>query len=61
MNMMLKAYKLKESDTIVTQKSLIQGTKDADFTEVTLIVSMDEVKEWAEENEMLGLDDDEDF
>lgn len=61
MNRMLKAYKLKESDTIVTQKSLIKGTKDTDFTEVRLIISMDEIKEWAEEIEMLGLGDEEDF
>jgi len=57
---MLIAYKLKDSDTIVTKKSLINGTKDSDYTEVTLIISMDEIKEWAFEIEMLELDEEED-
>lgn len=60
MNRMLKAYKLNDSDTVVTQKSLIVGTKDTDFTEVSLIVSMDEIKQWAEEIELLGLEEEED-
>jgi hypothetical protein len=54
---MLRAYMLKDSFTIVTQKSMIHNAKDTDFTEVTLILSMDEIKEWAEEIELMGLDE----
>ena len=61
MNQMMRAYKLNDSDTIVTKKSLIIGAKDSDFTEVSLIISMDEIKEWAEEIELMGLDDEEEF
>lgn len=57
MNRMLKAYKLKDSDTVVTQKSLIVGAKDSEFTEVSLVVSIKEIKYWAEEIEMMELDD----
>lgn len=61
MNRMITAYKLKENNTVVTRKSMVRNVKDDDFTEVELIISMDEIKEWAEEIEMLGLDDEEDF
>ncbi len=61
MNRMMKAYKLNDSDTIVTKKSLIHNAKDTDFTEVSLIISNDEIKEWAEEIELMGLDEEEDF
>lgn len=49
MNKVLRAYKLNDSDMIVTQKSLIFNVKDSDFTEVSLIISIDEIKEWAKE------------
>lgn len=61
MNRMMKAYKLNDSETIVTRKSLIVGAKDDDFTEVTLIVSKEDIKGWAEEIELIGLDDEEDY
>lgn len=59
MNRLLQAYKLKDSETVVTQKSLIVGAKDEDFTEVSLIISMEEIKGLAEEIELMGLDEEE--
>lgn len=59
MNKTLRAYMLKDSNTVVTDKSLIHNTKDTDFTEVTLIIPMDEIKEWNEEIELFGLDESE--
>lgn len=61
MNRMLKAYKLNGSNTVVTKKSLMHGAKDSDFTEVSLIISMDEIKEMAEEIESLGLDEEDEL
>ena len=56
-NQMLRAYKLNDSDTIVTQKIFNCWCEDTDFSVVSLIVS---IKEWAEEIELLSLDDEED-
>jgi hypothetical protein len=61
MNKGLKAYKLNDSNIVVTKKSLIHNAKDADFTEVRLIASLEEIKEWVEEIELLELDDEEYF
>lgn len=57
MNRMLRAFMLKDSDTVVTQKSLIHNAKDSDFIEVSLIVSMDDIKQWSEEIELMGLEE----
>lgn len=35
---MLTDYMLKDSNTVMTQKSLIHNAKDSDFIEVSLIV-----------------------
>ena len=58
MHKMLTAYKLNNSDTVVTQKSAIRNNKDTDFTEVRLIIPISNIKEWAKEIELMGLDED---
>lgn len=55
MNRMLKAYRLKNSNTIVTKKSIIQGTTDDDYEQVDLIISADEIMMMNDEIELLGL------
>lgn len=59
MKRMLNAYLLKDSNTVVTQKSFVENVTDSDFTEISLIISMEEIQEWAEEIEMLGIDEEE--
>lgn len=54
MNMWIKAYKLKDSDTVVTNKASIIGAKDEHFEEVSLIISAEEIRQWAEELEELS-------
>ena len=58
MHKMLIAYKLNNSDTVVARKSAIINTKDTDFTEVRLIIPISNIKEWAKEIELMGLDED---
>lgn len=59
MKRMLNAYLLRDSNTVVTQKSFVENATDTDFTEISLIISKEEIQAWAEEIEMLGLDEDE--
>lgn len=59
MKRMLNAYLLKDSNTVVTKKSFVENATDTDFTEISLIISKEEIQAWAEEIEMLGLDEDE--
>lgn len=53
MNMWIKAYKLKDSNTVVTNKASIIGAKDEHFEEVSLIIPAEEIRQWAEELEEL--------
>ncbi len=55
---MLNAYKLKNSNTVVTDPDSVDGTSQEDYETVSLVIPMQSIKEWAEEIEMLGLDDD---
>ena len=45
------AYRLKDSDVVVTKRSHIRNTRDSDFEIVRLIISEEEIREWAEEAE----------
>lgn len=53
----MTAYKLKDSKTVVSRKDALQNTQDSDFEEVRLFVGVDEVKQWAEEIELMELDE----
>lgn len=55
MNRMVRAYMLKGSRTVVTDKSLIANTQDSDFTTVSLVMSFSDLKKWAKEVESAEL------
>lgn len=53
----MTAYKLKDSNTVVTRKSSISNAGDSDFEEVRLFITIGEIKQWAQEIELMGLDE----
>lgn len=58
MNRVMTAYKLKDSNTIVTQKSIIKNTTDEDYEQVDLIITADEIMMMNDEIQLLGLSED---
>lgn len=54
-----KAYLLKNSGLVVTDKSFVKNTQDSDFEEVLIAISEDEIKEWAKEIDVVRLDENE--
>lgn len=54
----MTAYKLKDSNTIVTQKSIIENTTDEDYEQVDLIITADEIMMMNDEIQLLGLVED---
>jgi hypothetical protein len=63
MNKVTKAFIFKNgggvNSLVVTNKSSISNTKDEDYEAVTLIIPVQTIKEWNEEIELMGLDDEE--
>ncbi|MGM9987360.1 MAG: hypothetical protein ACI35O_09050 [Bacillaceae bacterium] len=55
-----RAFLVPSENLVVTDKSVVEGIRDTEFIEIELALQMSDIKEWAEEIEMLGLDDDED-
>ncbi|MGD1416465.1 hypothetical protein [Bacillus stercoris] len=52
-----KGYLLKDVGRVVTDKAILTDVKDEDFEEVLITLRMSEIKDWAEEIDMLGLDE----
>lgn len=50
---------LYQDSMVVIEKKYIHGAKDDDFKPVRLVVSLDDIKEWSEEVELLGLEEEE--
>ncbi|CAM3778356.1 hypothetical protein [Alkalicoccus chagannorensis] len=55
---MQRAYLIKGTEKVVIQKSMAPDVSEDGFQEVMVFVPMDEIKMWAEEIEMMGLDED---
>jgi hypothetical protein len=53
MNRLTRAY-LFQGGTVVIDKNLIRNAKDEDFTEVSLILSKDQIKQFHNELEAMG-------
>ncbi|MDE1407082.1 hypothetical protein NSQ93_22160 [Bacillus sp. FSL W8-0445] len=58
---MQKGYLLKGKNRAVTDKSIIADAKDEDFEEVQIAIPLKQIKNWAEEIELMGLDEEGEF
>lgn len=45
----IRAYMLKDSDMVMTQKDYLNNANEDDFVEVILVVSADEIDQWHDE------------
>ncbi|GIN25456.1 MULTISPECIES: hypothetical protein [Bacillota] len=53
---MQKGYLLKGKNRVVTDKLIIADVRDEDFEEVQIAIPVKQIKNWAEEIELMGLD-----
>jgi len=58
---MQKGYLLKGKGRVVTDKSIVVDVKDEDFEEIQIAIPVNQIKNWAEEIELMGLDEEEEF
>lgn len=58
---MQKGYLLKGKNRVVTDKLIIADVRDEDFEEVQIAIPVKQIKNWAEEIELMGLDEEEEF
>lgn len=50
-----KAYLLKDRGHVVLDKSHVKNANEDEFEEITIVISLNQIKQWMEEIELLGL------
>ncbi|KYC77104.1 hypothetical protein B4092_4841 [Bacillus licheniformis] len=58
---MQKGYLLKGKNRVVTDKLIIADVRDEDLEEVQIAIPVKQIKNWAEEIELMGLDEEKEF
>ncbi|WP_368502666.1 hypothetical protein AB3N04_00800 (plasmid) [Alkalihalophilus sp. As8PL] len=61
MNKMIKAFKLKSSGLVVSDKNIVHDKSDNDFEEITLILSVNTIKELTIDSPLLEVNEEAEF